>query len=90
MNVKFSFPSGLRISPECQDLITRIFIANPVQRITIHDIRRHAWFLRNLPAELAVRRVAGMMQAALRAGDVRTAWAMRASACTCTGTYLGR
>lgn len=53
MNVKFSFPPGLRISAECQDLISRIFIANPQQRITILDIRRHAWFLRNLPAELA-------------------------------------
>ncbi|PNH10173.1 Serine/threonine-protein kinase SRK2E [Tetrabaena socialis] len=53
MNVKFSFPPNLAISPECQDLISRIFVADPVQRITIGDIRRHPWFLRNLPAELA-------------------------------------
>lgn len=53
MGVKFSFPPGLRISTECQDLISRIFVANPANRIAITDIRRHAWFLRNLPAELA-------------------------------------
>lgn len=53
MGVKFSFPPGLRISPECQDLISRIFVASPAHRITIADIRRHPWFLRNLPAELA-------------------------------------
>ncbi|KXZ46115.1 hypothetical protein GPECTOR_47g393 [Gonium pectorale] len=53
MNVKFSFPSNMQISAECQDLISRIFVANPTQRITIADIRRHTWFLRNLPAELA-------------------------------------
>ncbi|GIL66701.1 hypothetical protein Vafri_20188 [Volvox africanus] len=55
MNVKFSFPGNLQISLECQDLISRIFVANPTQRITISEIRRHPWFLKNLPAELANR-----------------------------------
>ncbi|EFJ48959.1 hypothetical protein VOLCADRAFT_59940 [Volvox carteri f. nagariensis] len=54
MNVRFSFPANLQISAECQDLISRIFVANPAQRITIEEIRRHPWFLKNLPAELAV------------------------------------
>ncbi|GIL87710.1 hypothetical protein Vretimale_14649 [Volvox reticuliferus] len=53
MNVKFSFPANLQISPECQDLISRIFVANPAQRITILEILHHPWFLKNLPAELA-------------------------------------
>ncbi len=55
MNVKYAFPPNLRISAECYDLLSRIFVANPVQRITIEDIKKHAWFLRNLPAELVVR-----------------------------------
>lgn len=55
MNVKYSFPPQLAISAECADLIGRIFVANPAQRIAIADIRRHPWFLKNLPAELAVR-----------------------------------
>ncbi|KAG2482599.1 hypothetical protein HYH03_018483 [Edaphochlamys debaryana] len=53
MNVKFSFPPNLAISPECQDLIRSIFVANPQQRISIAQIRQHPWFLKNLPAELA-------------------------------------
>jgi serine/threonine-protein kinase SRK2 len=54
MAVKYSIPPQLRISVECQDLLARIFVANPAQRITLPDIKRHPWFLRNLPAELAV------------------------------------
>ncbi len=59
MAVKYAIPSQLRISPECQDLIARIFTANPVQRITLAQIRVHPWFLKNLPAELAVSVSAG-------------------------------
>lgn len=55
MNVKYAIPANLRITPECHDLLARIFVANPQQRITIPEIRQHPWFLRNLPAELAVR-----------------------------------
>jgi hypothetical protein len=68
MGVKFGFPQGLAISPECQDLIARIFVASPQQRITIAHIRRHPWFLRNLPAELAVswRRAALLARATVR------------------------
>jgi serine/threonine-protein kinase SRK2 len=54
MNVKYGFPPNLRISAECLDLIQRIFVASPQQRITIEDLKKHPWFLRNLPAELAV------------------------------------
>jgi serine/threonine-protein kinase SRK2 len=54
MAVKYSFPPGLVISPECADLLARIFVASPQQRITIPQIRAHPWFRINLPAELAV------------------------------------
>eukprot|EP00878_Enallax_costatus_P037341 GHUV01042166.1.p2 GENE.GHUV01042166.1~~GHUV01042166.1.p2 ORF type:complete len:151 (+),score=51.13 GHUV01042166.1:321-773(+) len=51
--VKYAVPPQLRISAECQDLLARIFVANPQQRITLTDIKRHPWFLKNLPVELA-------------------------------------
>jgi len=54
MAVKYSIPPQLRISVECQDLLARIFVANPAQRITLPEVKQHPWFLRNLPAELAV------------------------------------
>lgn len=59
MNVRYSFPPNLKISPECLDLIAKIFLANPTQRITIADIKAHPWFLKNLPAELAAEQQAG-------------------------------
>ena len=42
------------MSADCRDLIARIFQADPDKRATVEDIRRHPWFLRNLPPELAV------------------------------------
>ena len=55
MGVKYSFPSSLNLSRECVDLITRIFVANPANRISIGGIRSHPWFLKNLPEELQAR-----------------------------------
>jgi len=43
------------VSADCRDLIGRIFQADPDKRATVEDIRRHPWFLRDLPPELAVR-----------------------------------
>lgn len=55
MNVKYKFPDNLHLSRECLDIISRIFVANPGERITIAQIKQHPWFLRNLPDELRVR-----------------------------------
>ncbi|KAF3333866.1 Serine/threonine-protein kinase SRK2E [Carex littledalei] len=52
LGVQYSIPDYVHISPECRDLITRIFVQNPAQRITIPEIRTHEWFLKNFPADL--------------------------------------
>jgi serine/threonine-protein kinase SRK2 len=52
MGVKYSFPSNLHLSRECVDLISKVFQANPSNRISIAGIRAHPWFLKNLPEEL--------------------------------------
>jgi len=52
MGVKYSFPSNLHLSRECVDLISKIFQANPGNRISIGGIRQHPWFTKNLPEEL--------------------------------------
>jgi serine/threonine protein kinase len=54
MSVKYSFPANLKLSADCLDLVTKIFNPNPAQRITVADIKKHPWFLKNLPAELMV------------------------------------
>lgn len=53
MGVKYSFPPSLHLSRECVDLIARIFVGNPANRISISGIQKHPWFLKNLPEELA-------------------------------------
>ncbi|XP_068649741.1 serine/threonine-protein kinase SAPK3-like [Aristolochia californica] len=52
MSVQYSIPDYVRISVDCQHLLSRIFVANPSKRITIPEIKKHPWFLKNLPKEL--------------------------------------
>lgn len=54
MNVSYKFPSNLRLSRECLDLISQIFVANPAERVTLKGLKAHDWFLQNLPDELKV------------------------------------
>ncbi|VVB08768.1 unnamed protein product [Arabis nemorensis] len=52
MAVKYKIPGYVHISEDCKKLLSRIFVANPLQRSTLKEIRSHAWFLKNLPREL--------------------------------------
>ncbi|KAH9620850.1 hypothetical protein KSS87_011832 [Heliosperma pusillum] len=63
LNVQYSIPDYVHISPECRHLLSRIFVADPAKlplqtiipmskRITIPEIRQHEWFQKNLPADL--------------------------------------
>lgn len=52
LNVQYSIPDYVHISPDCRHLISRIFVADPSKRISIPEIRNHEWFLKNLPADL--------------------------------------
>lgn len=52
LNVQYSIPDYVHISPECQHLLSRIFVANPTTRISIPEIQNHEWFLKNLPEDL--------------------------------------
>ncbi|KAK6128954.1 hypothetical protein DH2020_037297 [Rehmannia glutinosa] len=59
LNVQYSIPENIKISEECWHLISRIFVADPAQRITMPEIRNHVWFLKNLPADLMDERTMG-------------------------------
>lgn len=48
--VEYTIPDSL--SPELRDLLTRMLWRNPSERITLTDIVKHPWFLRDLPAGL--------------------------------------
>lgn len=38
-----------KLSPECKDLLNRIFVIDAKKRITIEDIERHPWYRKGLP-----------------------------------------
>lgn len=52
LSVHYSIPDYVRVSMECKHLLSRIFVADPVKRITIPEIKNHPWFLRNFPIDL--------------------------------------
>lgn len=51
LSVQYSIPDNIQISPECRHLISRIFVADPKARITIPEIKKHEWFIKNLPED---------------------------------------
>ncbi|GAA0167543.1 non-receptor serine/threonine protein kinase [Lithospermum erythrorhizon] len=51
LSVQYSIPGYVRISKDCNHLLSRIFVADPEKRITIQEIKKHPWFLKNLPIE---------------------------------------
>ncbi|KAK4488363.1 hypothetical protein RD792_004124 [Penstemon davidsonii] len=59
LHVQYAIPEHVKISEECRHLISRIFVADPAQRISIPEIRDHTWFLKNLPADLMDERTMG-------------------------------
>lgn len=52
MSCRYSFPSHVKLSKDCLNLISRIFVINPAQRIKIAGIKAHPWFIKNLPKEV--------------------------------------
>ncbi|XP_065875141.1 serine/threonine-protein kinase SRK2I isoform X1 [Euphorbia lathyris] len=59
LNVQYSIPDIVQISPECRNLISRIFVFDPAARISIPEIKNHEWFLRNLPMDLMDEKTIG-------------------------------
>ncbi|XP_055829082.1 serine/threonine-protein kinase SAPK1-like isoform X2 [Solanum dulcamara] len=51
LSVQYSIPYYVRVSKECKLLLSQIFVADPGKRITIEEIKKHPWFLKDLPIE---------------------------------------
>ncbi|KAG5029869.1 hypothetical protein JHK87_013383 [Glycine soja] len=52
MAVQYKIPDYVHISQDCRHLLSCIFVANPLRRISLKEIKNHPWFLKNLPREL--------------------------------------
>ncbi|KAI8468224.1 MAG: Snf1-like ser/thr protein kinase [Monoraphidium minutum] len=51
VNMQWTVPDGVVISAECRDLLGRMLVRDPDNRITMAQIHGHPWFTANLPAE---------------------------------------
>ncbi|XP_071702786.1 serine/threonine-protein kinase SAPK3-like [Rutidosis leptorrhynchoides] len=52
VSVQYSIPDYVRVSADCRHLLSHIFVTNPSKRITIEEIKKHPWFLKNMPKDL--------------------------------------
>lgn len=55
VTTQWSIPSNIEISSECRDLLTRMLVRDPDERITMAQIHQHPWFIANLPMEVRER-----------------------------------
>ena len=44
----------MQLSPECKDLLNRIFVIDATKRVTIEQIEAHPWYLKPLPPKYQV------------------------------------
>nr|GEX33726.1 serine/threonine-protein kinase SAPK2 [Tanacetum cinerariifolium] len=51
LGVQYSIPDYVRVSMDCKHLLSRIFVDDPEKRITIPEIKKHPWFVKNTPDE---------------------------------------
>ena len=49
-DVACRLPAFYPISSDCRDLLRKIFVPDPAERISIQNIQRHPWCTVNLPA----------------------------------------
>lgn len=80
-------PAELGVSAECQDLLRRIFVAQPAYRISVSDLAAHPWFRKNFPSDLQMVRPVDAFTASLPASRFRWRFAPHEFAC---GSGAGR
>ena len=49
VNANYDIPADVSVNPECVDLLLRILVPDPSERLSIEDIKMHPWFQRDLP-----------------------------------------
>lgn len=51
--MEYDFPPHIKVSDSCRDLLRRILVDKPEQRITIQGIQKHPWYVEDLPPGVA-------------------------------------
>lgn len=45
----YEIPPQVKATKDCRNILSRILVAQPGKRITIPEIQRHPWYLKDLP-----------------------------------------
>ena len=53
LKVEYALPSHAVVTPECQDLLSKILAGDPAQRITLGEVQKHPWYTQELPPGVA-------------------------------------
>ncbi|KAK9915345.1 hypothetical protein WJX75_007906 [Coccomyxa subellipsoidea] len=53
LNVQYALPAHAVVTPECRDLLAQILVADPERRISLSEVQRHPWYLKDLPDGVA-------------------------------------
>ncbi|KAK9837089.1 hypothetical protein WJX81_002014 [Elliptochloris bilobata] len=49
VSATYSLPDDVQVSAPCRDLLARLLVANPSERMSMEEIKVHSWFLEDLP-----------------------------------------
>ena len=49
VNAEYTLPADEPVSGQCADLVRRILVADPRKRLSMEGIKKHPWFLKDLP-----------------------------------------
>ena len=52
IRVDYHFPAKPAVSASCKDLLARILVADPVERLSIQQIYKHPWFTQGFPKQV--------------------------------------
>ena len=53
LNLDFCIPPQLELSLDGRDLLARILVRSPAERITLQQVMQHPWFCTDLPQGVA-------------------------------------
>jgi len=53
INVQYTIPPSISLSPPCIDLMKKMLVADPEARITVPEIFKHPFYKKDLPQEVA-------------------------------------
>ena len=69
--MEFSIPANQNVSTEGRDLLHRILVRSPTERLTLQAVMQHPWFTTNLPPGVADMNARLLAHSSSRQAQVR-------------------